>query len=92
MASVPRRPLGKNGPLVPRIGYGTMGLGIGRTAEPIPEEQRFAVLDHAYKLGCTFWDTSDFYVCKPCVNGVRRTCTPLLLASLVTLLCHAQLS
>ncbi len=39
-----------------------MGLGIGRTAEPITDEQRFAVLDRAHKIGCTFWDTSDFYV------------------------------
>jgi aryl-alcohol dehydrogenase-like predicted oxidoreductase len=57
-----KKPLGKDGPLVTRIGYGTMGLGMGRTAMPIPNEERFAVLDNAHKIGCTFWDTSDAYV------------------------------
>ncbi|KAK7752733.1 hypothetical protein SLS62_005285 [Diatrype stigma] len=60
MPPVAKRPLGKNGPLVPRIGYGTMGLSIsyGKAA---PDEERLAVLDHAHKIGATFWDTSDFY-------------------------------
>lgn len=55
------RPLGRNGPPVPRIGFGTMGLSqdYGR---PLPDAQRLAVLDHAYEIGATFWDTSDFYV------------------------------
>jgi aryl-alcohol dehydrogenase-like predicted oxidoreductase len=61
MPSIPTRPLGKNGPLVPRIGYGTMGLSLsyGKT---LPDAQRLTVLDHAYSIGATFWDTSDFYV------------------------------
>lgn len=59
-----RRPLGKNGPMVPRIGFGTMGIGFpcSRTIAPIPDPERLALLDHAYEVGCTFWDTSDFYV------------------------------
>ncbi|KAK0634410.1 NADP-dependent oxidoreductase domain-containing protein [Bombardia bombarda] len=61
MSSVHMKPLGRNGPLVSRIGFGTMGLGIARTAEPIPDEQRLALLDRAHELGCTFWDSSDFY-------------------------------
>jgi aryl-alcohol dehydrogenase-like predicted oxidoreductase len=56
------RPLGKNGPLVPRIGFGTMGMGFARTTNPIPDPQRLALLDRAYQVGCTFWDTSDIYV------------------------------
>lgn len=58
------RPLGKNGPLVPRIGFGTMGMGFpcSRLTAPMPDPERLALLDRAYELGCTFWDTSDFYV------------------------------
>jgi aryl-alcohol dehydrogenase-like predicted oxidoreductase len=47
--------------MVPRIGLGTMGLSISY-GKPLPDEQRLAVLDHAHKMGETFWDTSDFYV------------------------------
>ncbi|KAI1461895.1 Aldo/keto reductase [Annulohypoxylon moriforme] len=60
MSSVPTRPLGKNGPLVPRIGFGTMGLAMSY-GKPMPDEQRLDLLDHAHKIGSTFWDTSDFY-------------------------------
>lgn len=59
------RPLGKNGPLVPRIGFGTMGMGFPRTATPMPDPDRLALLDRAYELGCTFWDMSDIYVGQP---------------------------
>lgn len=61
MSTVPKRQLGKNGPLVPRIGYGTMGLSLGY-GKPQSDEERFAILDHAHKIGATFWDTSDYYV------------------------------
>ncbi|RYP50609.1 hypothetical protein DL768_003891 [Monosporascus sp. mg162] len=56
-------PFGKNGPLVPRIGFSTMGMGFpcSRLTAPIPDPERLALLDHAYELGCTFWDTSDVY-------------------------------
>jgi aryl-alcohol dehydrogenase-like predicted oxidoreductase len=54
------RPLGRNGPLVPRIGFGTMGLSQGY-GKPLPDPQRLALLDRAYEIGATFWDTSDFY-------------------------------
>ena len=58
------RPLGKNGPLVPRIGFGAMSLGFpgSRLTTPIPDPERLALLDRAYELGETFWDTSDIYV------------------------------
>ena len=55
------RPLGRNGPLVPRIGFGTMGLSQGY-GKPLPDAQRLALLDRAHEIGATFWDTSDFYV------------------------------
>ncbi|KAI0136665.1 NADP-dependent oxidoreductase domain-containing protein [Xylariales sp. AK1849] len=60
MPQIRTRQLGKGGPLVPRIGFGTMGLSYSY-GTPLPDEQRLAVLDHAYKIGETFWDTSDAY-------------------------------
>jgi aryl-alcohol dehydrogenase-like predicted oxidoreductase len=30
-------------------------------SKPLPDEQRFAVLDKALALGETFWDTADVY-------------------------------
>lgn len=59
-----KRPLGKDGPMVSRIGFGAMGIGFpcSRTIAPIPDPERLALLNHAYEMGCTFWDTSDFYV------------------------------
>lgn len=58
-----KRPLGRDGPMVSRIGFGTMGMGYpcSRTTAPIPDPERLALLDHAYEVGCTFWDSSDFY-------------------------------
>ena len=50
------RQLGKNGPQVPRIGFGTMVLS-GLYGVAPPDEERLAFLDKAYKLGQTFWDT-----------------------------------
>ncbi|RYP82668.1 hypothetical protein DL769_001575 [Monosporascus sp. CRB-8-3] len=59
--AVPLHPLGKNGPNVPALGFGLMGLSL-QTYGPIPsDEERFAVLDRAVELGATFWDTSDLY-------------------------------
>ncbi|KAF2735796.1 Aldo/keto reductase [Polyplosphaeria fusca] len=60
MGSLPRRRLGKLGPEVSAIGFGTMGLSAsyGKIDE---NEARFEVLDRAVELGSTFWDTSDIY-------------------------------
>ncbi len=59
--SVPLHPLGKNGPMVPALGFGLMGLST--SYGPLPsDEERFAILDRALKLGATFWDTSEYFV------------------------------
>lgn len=54
----PTRPLGKNGPQVTAIGYGTMGLS-AFYGKPKPDAERLAVLDHVYATGCRFWDSAD---------------------------------
>jgi aryl-alcohol dehydrogenase-like predicted oxidoreductase len=50
------RKLGKNGPEVPRLGLGLMGLS-GVYGLPAPDKERLAFLDEAYKMGERFWDT-----------------------------------
>ena len=57
---LPTRKLGKNGPEVCALGFGTMGLSaFYGTVEP--HEERFKVLDRAYELGQNFWDSADIY-------------------------------
>jgi aryl-alcohol dehydrogenase-like predicted oxidoreductase len=50
--------LGKNGPSVPALGFGLMGLSQGYGAIP-SDEERFAILDRALEIGSTFWDSSE---------------------------------
>ncbi len=52
-------PLGKNGPLVPQLGFGLMGLSYHTYGSVPSDEERFAILDRAYELGCRNWDTSE---------------------------------
>lgn len=59
-SQVKLRQLGKNGLQVSAIGYGAMGLSIGYGATE-SDEDRFKVLDRAYELGQTFWDSADVY-------------------------------
>ncbi|KAG2053060.1 Aldo keto reductase [Suillus hirtellus] len=58
MAQYPTRKIGTDD--VSAIGFGAMGLGAyyGQTGS---DEERLKVLDKAYELGCTFWDTADIY-------------------------------
>ena len=58
--SAPARPLGRNGPQVPVLGFGAMGLSAFYGATE-PDAQRFQILDKALALGCTHWDSSDIY-------------------------------
>ncbi|KAH7356420.1 aldo-keto reductase, putative [Rhexocercosporidium sp. MPI-PUGE-AT-0058] len=54
------RQLGKNGPKIPALGFGLMGLS-SFYGKPESDEARFKVLDRAYELGETFWDSADVY-------------------------------
>ncbi|KAJ7138331.1 NADP-dependent oxidoreductase domain-containing protein [Mycena epipterygia] len=58
--SIPRQPLGKNGPLVPRMCFGPMGLSASYSGVPT-HEVGYKVLEHALNIGFSFWDTSDIY-------------------------------
>lgn len=60
-SKLPTRQLGKNGPHVTALGFGAMGLSAFYGA-PQSDEERFKVLDRAYELGETFWDTADVYM------------------------------
>ncbi|KFY06043.1 hypothetical protein V492_08172, partial [Pseudogymnoascus sp. VKM F-4246] len=57
---LPTRQLGRNGPEVPALGLGMMGLSAyyGTIDD---DETRFKFLDRAYELGATLWDTADVY-------------------------------
>ncbi|CAF3444471.1 unnamed protein product [Fusarium graminearum] len=58
--SLPSHPLGRNGPVVPRLGLGLMGIS-AFYGDAKPEAERMAFLDKAYELGECFWDTADIY-------------------------------
>jgi len=55
----PLRQLGKNGPYVSALGFGTMGIGAfyGKT----DDDEAFKALTYAADRGMTFWDTADIY-------------------------------
>lgn len=52
--------LGKNGPFVPALGFGLMGMSYKTYGLPPSDEERFAILDRAVELGSTFWDTAEY--------------------------------
>jgi aryl-alcohol dehydrogenase-like predicted oxidoreductase len=58
--SLPKAPLGRDGPQVSRLGFGLMGLS-AFYGQPKPDSERLAVLDRAHELGEHFWDSSDMY-------------------------------
>ncbi|KAH7029461.1 aldo/keto reductase [Microdochium trichocladiopsis] len=54
------RRLGRDGPEIPVIGLGMMGASVGY-GQVAPDDERLALLDHAWKIGARNWDTSDLY-------------------------------
>ena len=57
---MPTRQLGKNGPFVFSIGFGSMGLS-AFYGKIDPDEERFKVLDRAIELGSTYFDSANVY-------------------------------
>ncbi|KAK4237621.1 NADP-dependent oxidoreductase domain-containing protein [Achaetomium macrosporum] len=57
---LPTRKLGKNGPEITAIGFGLMGLSTAYGSVG-SDEERLKVLDSAWELGCTNWDSADMY-------------------------------
>lgn len=60
MSPLPTRQLGKDGPQVTALGLGLMGISVAY-GKVDSDEERFKVLDRAYELGVTNWDTADAY-------------------------------
>ncbi|TFY67877.1 hypothetical protein EVG20_g3780 [Dentipellis fragilis] len=59
MSKLPTRKIGDTE--VTAIGYGAMGIA-AFYGPPMPDEDRFKVLDALYERGCTNWDTADLYL------------------------------
>lgn len=57
--TVPTRRLGKDGPLVPAMGFGLMMMTAANYGDLPEDDARFELLDHALQIGATFWDTSE---------------------------------
>jgi aryl-alcohol dehydrogenase-like predicted oxidoreductase len=76
MPTLPTRRLGKSGPYVSALGFGTMGLSVAYGAVE-ENEARFAVLDRALELGSTFWDSSD--VCSYLSYSLPQLHPPVLI-------------
>ncbi|KAI0938390.1 hypothetical protein AcV5_000082 [Taiwanofungus camphoratus] len=54
----PTRKIGEH--VVSAIGYGAMGIS-AFYGQPLPDEERFKILDALYENGCTTWDTANVY-------------------------------
>ncbi|KAI0117808.1 NADP-dependent oxidoreductase domain-containing protein [Nemania sp. FL0031] len=57
---ISKRQVGKDGPSIPAVGFGLMGFSVGYGPAEA-NEHRFKLLDRAWEIGCTNWDTSDSY-------------------------------
>ncbi|KAJ4862741.1 aldo/keto reductase family domain-containing protein [Trichoderma breve] len=57
---LPLRQVGKNGAFATQIGFGAMGMSVAY-GTVFPTEDRLMLLDRAWELGCTNWDTAALY-------------------------------
>lgn len=71
---LPTRKLGKHGPPVTALGFGTMGLS-AFYGSPKPDPERFAVLDKCFEEGELFWDSADMYQDSEDLLGERDHAT-----------------
>ncbi|KAL6837465.1 NADP-dependent oxidoreductase domain-containing protein [Trichoderma camerunense] len=58
---LPLRQVGKNGAFATQIGFGAMGMSVAY-GTVFSTEDRLRLLDRAWELGCTNWDTAALYV------------------------------
>ncbi|KAI8949152.1 Aldo/keto reductase-like protein [Xylaria longipes] len=58
---LPLHQLGRDGPQVPQLGFGLMELSISYENTTLSDAERFKVLDRAWEIGATFWDTAAGY-------------------------------
>ncbi|KAH9887323.1 Aldo/keto reductase [Cubamyces lactineus] len=64
--SLPTRKIGQDD--VTAMGYGAMGIA-AFYGTPLPDEERFKILDAVYANGCTNWDTADIYADSEALIG-----------------------
>lgn len=75
MSIVPSKQLGHNGPRVPAMGLGLMGLSAFYNDTPHQsDEARFEVLDAAHAAGQVLWDSADVYGDK--YDSSIQPCSP----------------
>ncbi|KAJ5166963.1 aldo-keto reductase [Penicillium canariense] len=60
LKTLPTRPQGRNGPLLPRLGLGLMSAS-GMYGSSPSDQERFNFLHEAYKREEQFWDTAEKY-------------------------------
>jgi aryl-alcohol dehydrogenase-like predicted oxidoreductase len=71
--SLPLRPLGKTGVLVPILGYGTAPLGKIKLGDIAPFHKSARLLNHAIDRGITYLDTSPDYGSQAKVGEVMAS-------------------
>lgn len=72
---LPTRNLCKDGPQVPRLGLGFVSFA-GTYGSPGSDAERLSLLDNAYEMGATFWDTGQFvifFIPLSCASTAART-------------------